>query len=261
MSRAFLDLPAHRRWQLARALESGTLTAPFAPGPLRAVIGGTRAEAAALAAALDRWEALGAAGRAKAAWLRSLQEAEGRREPPEFVWSGPKVHDVRARATRQALEQSLGNAHRSVWLSTYAYYDGPRAFEPLSRRMEAVPELEVTLLLNIERKRGDTTAATELIRRFADRFWGRDWPGSRRPRVFFDPRALAEGRAEGVLHAKALVVDEERVLITSANLTEAAFDRNIEMGLLLRDRALAATVIAHFRSLIERQELHALPSA
>jgi len=29
--------------------------------------------------------------------------------------------------------------------------------------------------------------------------------------------------------------------MTSANLTEAAFDRNIEMGLLIRDRALAAS--------------------
>jgi phosphatidylserine/phosphatidylglycerophosphate/cardiolipin synthase-like enzyme len=49
--------------------------------------------------------------------------------------------------------------------------------------------------------------------------------------------------------------------VTSANLTEAAFDRNIEMGLLVRDRALALNVSSHFRVLIERGLLRPLPMA
>ena len=98
------------------------------------------------------------------------------------------------------------------------------------------------------------------MRRFADRFWNKDWPGTRKPRVFYDPRSLATDGPEGVLHAKALIVDDELALLTSANLTEAALDRNIEMGVLLRDRTLAAMVIAHFRSLVERQLLLPLPA-
>ena len=41
----------------------------------------------------------------------------------------------------------------------------------LARRMDARSELRVTLLLNIQRKKGDTTEADQLVRRFADRFW------------------------------------------------------------------------------------------
>src|SRR2546430_14341680 len=127
--------------------------------------------------------------------------------------------------------------------------------------MDSKSELRVTLLLNIQRKRGDTTATEQLVRRFADRFWATDWPGASRPSVFYDPRALeAEGPA-GVLHAKAVVVDDEAVFVTSANLTEAALDRNIEAGLLARDRALAASVSTHFRTLIERGLLVPLPAA
>ena len=63
-----------------------------------------------------------------------------------------------------------------------------------------------------------------------------------------------------MLHAKAVVTDDEAVFITSANLTEAALDRNIEMGLLVRDRALAASVVRHFRVLIEKGMLRALPA-
>ena len=65
----------------------------------------------------------------------------------------------------------------------------------------------------------------------------------------------------GVLHAKAVVADDEAVFVTSANLTEAALDRNIEVGLLVRDRALAASVSSHFRGLIDRGLLHPLPMA
>ena len=213
-----------------------------------------------LIAVLERWEELGVTGPAKAAWLRSLEEAEGRREGPEFVWSGPEVHGLHARETRQALEASLVAARRSVWVSTYAFFDGARAFEALARRMDEAPELAVTLLLNIERKRGDTTRADDLVRRFADLFWNKDWPGTRRPLVFYDPRSLAPDGPEGILHAKALVVDDELAFLTSANLTEAALDRNIEMGVVLRDRAFAAAVVAHFRSLVERQLLLPLPA-
>ncbi len=55
------------------------------------------------------------------------------------------------------------------------------------------------------------------------------------------------------------MADEEIIFITSANLTAAAFDRNIEIGLLYRDRALSAAVLSHFHGLIDRQMLHPLP--
>ena len=48
----------------------------------------------------------------------------------------------------------------------------------------------------------------------------------------YDPRALELDGAGGVLHAKAVVADDEAVFVTSANLTEATLDRNIEVGLL-----------------------------
>jgi phosphatidylserine/phosphatidylglycerophosphate/cardiolipin synthase-like enzyme len=64
-----------------------------------------------------------------------------------------------------------------------------------------------------------------------------------------------------VLHAKAVVADDEAVFVTSANLTEAAFDRNIELGLLVRDRALALSIVSHFQVLIARELLRPLPAS
>lgn len=259
MTEALAALPAHLRKRLAHALETGAVTPPCDSAAVHAAVGGaSRSEA--VAGALTELHGVGVSGRGCAAWLRSLDQVALRRTAPEFVWSGPEVAGLHARDTRRVYEELLGAAARSAWVTTYAFFDGPRAFEVLARRMDETPGLAVTLLLNVQRRRGDTTGADHLVRRFADRFWAGEWPGAVRPRVFYDPRSLEPEGGAGVLHAKAVVVDDEAVFVTSANLTEAALDRNIEIGLLVRDRMLAATMIRHFTTLIERSLLHPLPA-
>lgn len=257
---ALIALPSHLRDRLASAYETGLVRAPYSVGALRSALGapdvGER-----LLAAVQEMERLGLAGPSAAALVRSVSEVTRRTTKPDIVWSGPEVPGVHARDTRRVFEELLSTAERSIWASTYAFFDGPRVFDVLSRRMDAKPELQVTLLLNIERKRGDTTAADQLVRRFAERFWRTDWPGSARPRVFYDPRSLELDGPKGVLHAKAVVADDEAVLVTSANLTEAALDRNIELGLLVRDRALGISLTRHLQLLIDRELLRPLPMA
>ena len=120
--------------------------------------------------------------------------------------------------------------------------------------------MRVTLLLNIHRGHGDSTRADYLVRGFSEQFWSKDWPGKERPAVFYDPRSV-DPETRGVLHAKAVVADEERVFITSANFTAAALDDNIELGLLVKHRPLALSVVTHLQGLIDRGMLKPLPGA
>lgn len=258
MIEALVGLPAHSRRRLASALESGVLSSPFSAAALKATLD-LRDGSEAVAEALVELEQMGLSGRASAAWIRAVESVSARIPKPDLVWSGPEVVGVHARDTRRVYEELLGAAERSVLASTFAFFDGAKAFDVLARRLDTVTDLQVTLLLNIQRKRGDTSSTEDVVRRFADRFWKTDWPGTERPLVYYDPRALEQDGPSGVLHAKAVVADDESVFITSANLTEAALDRNIEIGLLVRDRALAASVTSHFRSLIDRSMLHLLP--
>ena len=259
MTEVLLALPAHLRKRLAQALDSGMLAPPYGTSAVVAAVGGA-SDAELVARALAELHGLGVSGRGCAAWLRGFDQVAVRRTAPDFVWSGPEVAGLHARDTRRVYEELLGSASRSAWVTTYAFLDGPRAFEGLARRMDEIPGLAVTLLLNVQRKKGDTTDAGHLVRRFADRFWTEEWPGSARPRVFYDPRSLDPEGGVGVLHAKAVVVDDDAVFVTSANLTEAALDRNIEIGLLVRDRTLAATMTRHFTTLIDGSLLHPLPA-
>jgi phosphatidylserine/phosphatidylglycerophosphate/cardiolipin synthase-like enzyme len=63
-------------------------------------------------------------------------------------------------------------------------------------------------------------------------FMQQQWPeGSPLPEILYDPRVLAENAAQRVsLHAKGVVIDHVKPFVSSANFTEAAQLRNIELG-------------------------------
>jgi phosphatidylserine/phosphatidylglycerophosphate/cardiolipin synthase-like enzyme len=127
--------------------------------------------------------------------------------------------------------------------------------------MHECPELRVRLFLDIQRGHTDTTTADDLVRRFADRFAAHQWPKGRPlPDIFYDPRSLAlpaDKRAS--LHAKCVVVDRREVFVSSANFTEAAHERNIEVGLLIHSSMLADRIVRHFEALLAEGLLRPVP--
>lgn len=255
-----LALPSHLRSRLIRALETGRLRAPYPASTLRAVLSGEAPEVEGVRSALIGLNARGIDGRAAAFALELARSEAGRVDRPTLVWSGPGDHRLQSRQTNVVYEELLDEAEHRIWISTYALFDGPRLFKTLAQRMDGSPALEVTLLLNIGRKAGNTTKAEDLVASFANNLWAKEWPGHRRPDVFYDPRSLHLPHPEGVLHAKAVVVDERAAFIGSANLTEAAFERNFEAGVLSRDRSLAASLARHFRTLVEHGKVEPLPT-
>ena len=53
------------------------------------------------------------------------------------------------------------------------------------------------------------------------------------------------------LHAKCIVVDGSTALVTSANFTDRGQTRNIEAGVLVRDRGFAERLASQWIGLIE----------
>ena len=259
MIEPLLALPAHLRERLVRALEAGHLAPPYPAAAIRQLLG-AGVDCAALSALLRDLDGRGVGGPAVVFAINLADRALAGVPRPALVWSGPEVPGLHARDTRRVYEELVAGAERSLWICAYTYYDGPKAFESLARRMHETPGLQATLLLNIQRRRDVQSPSDELVQRFAERLWKKDWPGERQPDVFYDPQSLELDGPEGVLHAKAIIADDESAFVTSANLTEAAFDRNIEVGVLARDRALAASLSKHFRVLIERGLLLPLPA-
>ena len=167
----------------------------------------------------------------------------------ELVTSGPDVAGM-TRDTGVVLRELFAGAEQRVLVVGFAVHQGREIFAALADRMRHRPDLAVRLCLDIRRAPGDTTKSDALLRRFAERFIRQEWPGPRLPDLFYDPRSLAEGEAHRAsLHAKCVVVDGVRALIGSANLTEAAQLRNIEVGIVVSGLIAAATE-RHFDALI-----------
>jgi phosphatidylserine/phosphatidylglycerophosphate/cardiolipin synthase-like enzyme len=181
----------------------------------------------------------------------------------QLVWSGPEDGAARTRDTGVVLRELFAGATTHVLVAGFAVYQGKSVFKVLSDRMDANPALDVRMFLNIERKYGDTTLASELLKLFADRFRRDQWPGKRLPAVFYDPRSLEpteKGKGRAALHAKCVVVDDALSFVTSANFTEAAQERNIEVGVLLGDADFARSLRRQFEALVEAHVLLRAPA-
>ena len=56
-----------------------------------------------------------------------------------------------------------------------------------------------------------------------------------------------------------MVVDSERALVSSANFTEAAQTKNIEVGVYMRSPPFARRLAEHFEALAASQVLQPIP--
>lgn len=244
------------------ALEAGRLTPPFSVLAVRRLVPGS--EGAAVAGELQRLSEAGMDPAHLAYALRlALDERQAGQQAAdrlELVWSGPEAQGSASRDTGVVVRELFAGAQRSVLVAGFAVEQGRAIFRVLAERMDACPEVSVRMFLNVARRYGDETVEAQLLKAFADDFRTHQWPGVRMPEVFYDPRALAPGRGpRASLHAKCIVVDDERVLVTSANFTEAAQERNIEVGVLARDTHLAKALRGQFETLVVAGQLRRVP--
>jgi phosphatidylserine/phosphatidylglycerophosphate/cardiolipin synthase-like enzyme len=169
----------------------------------------------------------------------------------DLVLSGPDVPGVPTCDTGAVMASMVEDASKSLLIVGYAVHQGAKIFKPLAERMEANPNLLVTICIDIPRKFGDSSLDSEIIRRYATEFRKRHWPWEKVPKFYHDPRSLSQSGGErSSLHAKVIVADQSVALISSANLTEAAQKRNIEAGVLTKHQPFAERISTFFQGLI-----------
>jgi phosphatidylserine/phosphatidylglycerophosphate/cardiolipin synthase-like enzyme len=180
----------------------------------------------------------------------------------ELVWTGPEGAGVANRDTAVVVRELFSEARESVLLAGYAVYQGRAVFKALADRMDTIPDLKVKMFLDVHRTPSDTSPDSEVVARFSATFTHKEWPGQRIPEIFYDPRSLVlESPKKASLHAKCIVVDRAVAFVSSANFTEAAQERNIELGALIRSSSFAAQVVEHFEKLASARLLLRAPGS
>jgi phosphatidylserine/phosphatidylglycerophosphate/cardiolipin synthase-like enzyme len=255
------DLSAEELRRLAAALNGGRLSTPLTQLALAPYLGRSSGKVAPTLVTLT---AEGLSSDHLVFFLQTLvaeRESRSRRDGGvELVTTGPDPAGLPARDTRIVVRELFRQAERSVIVAGYAVYQGRDVFLTLAERMDERPDLAVRMFLDVQRRHGDTSRASDILQRFAFRFRSQEWPGVRLPEVYYDPRSLEfESGKRASLHAKCVVVDEQVTFISSANFTEAAQVRNIEVGTLIRSEPFARQLAGRFLSLAEQQVLQRVP--
>jgi len=253
MKEALLSLSPTELRTLAASVRSGRLCAPYSASSLGRYV--AEPTAALVSAHLQELSDTGmnpvATGYSLDLLASARSETASIDDLIDLVLTGPPIAGAENRDTGVVVSDLFRQAEETILIAGYAVYQGQKVFRALVERMVERPSLKVRMLLDIQRKPGDTSSSAELIRRFAHRFQTEEWPhGKPFPEIFYDPRALSTVRSKrAALHAKCVVADSRDVFVSSANFTEAAQERNVEIGLLLHSTSVAENLTRFFDAL------------
>ena len=170
-----------------------------------------------------------------------VDEYHRNRGEVHLIWTGPDVGNLPFRRTEQALLELVESSKKSLLIVAFAAYKIPELVEAINSAASA--GINVDCVFESHDASGGKVSfspAKQLglapsVRTFV-------WPMAKRP--------TDEHGRYGSLHAKCAVVDSRLLLLSSANLTEFAFNLNIELGVLIKGGSLPGAVEAHFHSLI-----------
>jgi phosphatidylserine/phosphatidylglycerophosphate/cardiolipin synthase-like enzyme len=247
-------LSAHELQIIIDGIEDGSLRAPFTELGVSRIFGPETGREVCLG--LNSLVKESIADRQIASVLRLVKSDRQSRSLTEIsdqvdlVWTGPETTGTINRDTKVVVQELFRQAKRSVLIAGFAVYQGKEVFRTLATAMDSNADLNVDMYLNVHRRHRDTTRADDLVNRFAEDFVRYQWNGQRRPNVYYDPRSVdLDEMKRSVLHAKCIVVDREISFVTSANFTEAAQERNIEAGVLIKLNGFAQKLHDHFEAL------------
>jgi phosphatidylserine/phosphatidylglycerophosphate/cardiolipin synthase-like enzyme len=179
------------------------------------------------------------------------RERAARQQRVSIVWTGPETDAVPVRRTDQALLELIARASRKLIVVSFAVYK----VREIAHALVAASQrgCDVSVVLESEAESGGkvtfemSAALGSDVAAHANLY---SWPYELRPETGAGRRAS--------LHAKCAVADGERLLVSSANLTEYAFTKNMELGLLVEGGDIPRRVDAHLAALISDSVLRPL---
>jgi phosphatidylserine/phosphatidylglycerophosphate/cardiolipin synthase-like enzyme len=175
--------------------------------------------------------------------LSSLTTFRRRVPATQIVWTGPKVDGSFLRATREVVREILRGVRSELLIVGYwiaAREDGDGIIEEIIDLLaDAVRRGVIVTVVVDERVRSDGRDNRRIL--------VTAWPSSvTLPHIL--TWRLPPDDQHLKLHAKVLVADQRDALVTSANLTSYAMDRNMEMGVRIVGQP-AYDIAKHFNLL------------
>jgi phosphatidylserine/phosphatidylglycerophosphate/cardiolipin synthase-like enzyme len=191
----------------------------------------------------------------------------------ELIFSGPQIEGARAASTLQEFDRVVSAAQKELLIVTHSIYKAEKILESVVRRQ--AQGVKVTICYNISRNSPQNKGlpAQKILDKERQSFiktWGDNNPI---PQVYYFPLSLWRPSDPGVpaealpalaginefefpvLHTKCIIADRTLALVTSANLSDSAQRRNLELGVLIKNPSYAQKVSNYFDGAIKTKVL------
>ncbi len=163
-----------------------------------------------------------------------------------LVFSGPIKYHEKIDQTYPVLLKMINNATKSIILVGYAMIDkkNEELFESLKNAAKE-RNVKIKIIFDKATKPKKWGKWTKSPKKIISQMWGD---------LEYFPEIYTYDATKSSLHAKLLIIDDEEIFVTSANLTDRAMTRNLEMGIRHKGK-IAKDATEIFSLLIKKQIL------
>jgi len=162
----------------------------------------------------------------------------------ELVWTGPSNGIVPIRHTAQILKGLIDESKKRLFLVSFVAYNIVPILDAVQRAIER--GVDVSILLEQSKEHGGSLDMDSVL------MIRKKLPSVR---IYEWDRTHSEAFVSGRVHAKCAAADGRLAFITSANLTEAALERNMELGVFFNGGDVPAHLQKHLESLVVSRQL------
>jgi len=163
----------------------------------------------------------------------------------ELVWTGPTTGLVPVRHTVQVLAGLIDQAVHELFFVSFVAYDVTSIISALQRAVLRGVKLSVLVEQSKEHGGNLTVDSLGKLRRKIPEAKFYVW----------DRTVLPESSLSASVHAKCAVADSSVAFITSANLSDAAMERNMELGVLINRGPLPEQLHRHLNALVATRHI------
>lgn len=168
--------------------------------------------------------------------------AIGLAESIDLVWTGPKTGLIPTRNTEQAIKEVIDEASKSLFIVSYVFYNAASIVKALNEAANRGVSIRILLESSTDHGGAVSGDSIGLMHRAVPKVDLYVWNPAE--------KAQSAGTLTAAVHAKCAVADHRIAFITSANLTSAAMERNMELGILVRGGVTPDRLHTHLEALI-----------
>lgn len=169
----------------------------------------------------------------------SVVSVLNQRTTVNLVWTGPQTEYISIRHTESVLTELIYSARNQLFMVSFVAYHAPAILGALRNALER--GVRVRMLLELSKDQGGRQVDHDslgLMKRALPEI-----------QLFY----WHQEHAKGVVHAKCVVADGARLFVTSANISEAAMEHNMEAGVLITGGDAPKQMMCHLQALVDTQ--------